>query len=146
MVQIGIGVGNGFETDADGYISYARGSGYGGHAVTGCGLKKADGKWWILIANSWGESWGKKGFAWIESKFLTASDYQDMWVAVVTSIAPTDRAYSPVSDSSDSAAEIETPPAVAPKQSPCSSGNCPSGVCPSGNGGGGRRGLFGRGW
>jgi len=128
VVQIGVGVGGGFDADSDGLISYARGSGRGGHAVTACGLKKHDGRWWILIANSWGKSWGQDGFAWIESKFLTNSIYSDMWVAVVAAASPDDKACVPNSKEKQSA----PPPS-----------SCPSGTCPTNDGG--RRGLFGRG-
>jgi thiol-disulfide isomerase/thioredoxin len=95
VTEIGIAVGSGFNTDKEGYVSYARGSGRGGHAVTACGLKKANGKWWVLIANSWGTKWGQGGFGWIESKFVSVETYSDMWVAVVVSAAPTDKHIDP---------------------------------------------------
>jgi hypothetical protein len=95
--EIGISVGDGFEPDADGYITYDRGSGWGGHAVLACGLKKtADGRRWIKILNSWGTSWGQGGFAWIESRFLTESGFNDLWVATTVSAASADRAVTPV--------------------------------------------------
>ena len=42
----------------------------GGHAVTLAGYRQASGGRQFLIHNSWGESWGDKGYAWVSEKMM----------------------------------------------------------------------------
>lgn len=42
----------------------------GGHAVTFAGYREASGGRQYLVHNSWGESWGDKGYAWISEKMV----------------------------------------------------------------------------
>lgn len=42
----------------------------GGHAVTLAGYRNASGGRQFLVHNSWGESWGDKGYAWISEKMV----------------------------------------------------------------------------
>jgi C1A family cysteine protease len=56
---------------------------YGGHAICIVGYK--DGKsptdGYFIVRNSWGETWGDKGYCYIPYNFLTKSLMFDMWSA-----------------------------------------------------------------
>lgn len=45
----------------------------GGHAVAIAGYREASGGRQYLIHNSWGESWGDKGYAWVSEKMIKSS-------------------------------------------------------------------------
>lgn len=45
----------------------------GGHAIAIAGYREASGGRQYLIHNSWGESWGDKGYAWISEKMVKAN-------------------------------------------------------------------------
>lgn len=74
IVQIGISWGNEMSPDSNGCIRRFTGAGGGGHAVTftgylpdsDVGFKSTHG-WWALLKNSWSTSWGKQGFAYVDS-------------------------------------------------------------------------------
>jgi hypothetical protein len=87
---IGIDVGGNFDPDSSGYISYARGSGQGGHAVVACGYDRQKTPGRILIANSWGKDWGQFGFAWIENTFLIRTQYDGPYVCTAVAVASED--------------------------------------------------------
>lgn len=89
-VSVAIAVGNGFEPDSEGYITWARGGGNQvNHQVIAAGGYFVHGgkKFW-LMKNSWGASWGTlgDGCAYLEDRFL--DDDTDMWVIVVPSANP----------------------------------------------------------
>jgi len=44
--------------------------GSSGHAVVLCGYRTVNGKRQFLIHNSWGETWGDRGYAWISEKMV----------------------------------------------------------------------------
>ncbi len=89
-VTVGISVGNGFNPDADGYITYAQGAGSQvNHEIVICGgWVQHNGQNFVRMKNSWGADWGTfgDGTCFIEDKFL--GDDTDLWVIVVTSAAP----------------------------------------------------------
>jgi hypothetical protein len=90
-VTVGISVGNGFNPDADGYITYAQGAGSQvNHEVVICGgWVQHNGQNFVRMKNSWGADWGTfgDGTCFLEDKFL--ADDTDLWVIVVASAAPT---------------------------------------------------------
>lgn len=43
----------------------------GGHAVCLVGYKRTEAGLFFRLRNSWGESWGDKGYAWMPSEYLT---------------------------------------------------------------------------
>ena len=47
----------------------------GGHAILGVGYD--DAKQSLLFRNSWGESWGEKGYGWLPYAFLESRDLSD---------------------------------------------------------------------
>lgn len=85
-VSVAIAVGNGFDPDSGGYISYARGAGgqVNHQVIAAGGYFERDGKRWWIMKNSWGD-WGPlgDGCAFLEDRFL--DDDSDMWVIVVPS-------------------------------------------------------------
>jgi hypothetical protein len=42
------------------------------HAIIGVGHGTVDGNRAVLVRNSWGPSWGDKGYAWITEPFLNS--------------------------------------------------------------------------
>jgi len=51
--------------DSQGRIPDHAGSPEGGHSITGCGLKKFDGVWYVKLRNHWRASWGVAGCFYI---------------------------------------------------------------------------------
>lgn len=49
----------------------------GGHAIVACGYD--DHKQALKIRNSWGESWGDKGYAWLSYEYVTQGLAVDFW-------------------------------------------------------------------
>ncbi|MCE5301830.1 MAG: C1 family peptidase [Planctomycetaceae bacterium] len=126
-VLVGISVGNGFEPDHDGFITYARGAGrsVNHEVVVVGGFVQHDGKRFWRMKNSWGADWGPfgDGTAYLEDKFLDDGD-NDFWVIVVPSAAESYQFDSPTA-----AANGPATPADA----------CPDGHCDAL-----RQGRFGR--
>lgn len=65
---------------ADGLIPFPEaGEGVvGGHAITAEGYD--DSRGCLRLANSWGPSWGDKGYAWLPYKYFEADLCSDYWV------------------------------------------------------------------
>ncbi|MDR3572849.1 MAG: C1 family peptidase [Anaerolineaceae bacterium] len=53
----------------------------GGHAVVVVGYD--DSKQWFIVRNSWGKTWGDKGYFYMPYQFVTAQNVSDMWTALV---------------------------------------------------------------
>jgi hypothetical protein len=75
IVQIGISWGNEMTPDSRGCITSFSGRGGGGHAVVFAGYVpdedvgvKSSAGWWLLMKNSWGERWGKGGYAYVNPR------------------------------------------------------------------------------
>jgi C1A family cysteine protease len=51
----------------------------GGHAVFCCGYSDPD--QWLIIKNSWGDSWGLGGFFYMPYAFVTSVNCSDIWTA-----------------------------------------------------------------
>ena len=90
-ITCGISVGNGFNPDSQGFITYAAGAGNGvNHEITVCGgtftSPNYPGRCFWKILNSWSSSWGVGGYAYLEDKFFTQDS--DLWVIVNVSAAP----------------------------------------------------------
>jgi Papain family cysteine protease len=75
IVQIGISWGNEMTPDSQGCIRSFSGRGGGGHAIVFAGYvpdsdvgAKSSAGWWLLLKNSWGKSWGKSGYAYIDPR------------------------------------------------------------------------------
>jgi hypothetical protein len=136
---VGIAVGNGFDPDGEGYITYARGAGgqVNHEVLIVGGWFEHDGKKFVLMKNSWGASWGTwgDGCCYIEDRFL--ADDTDMWVVVVMSAAA-DYKF-------DAAPDAQPVPKAPPRHSidkimeaivePSSAPRAPA-VCPACQGGG----------
>lgn len=70
-----------YEVGADGKLdSWDAGSGGGGHAVCIVGYRK-DGR--FIVRNSWGTSWGHKGFAYVTPEYLQAGFFPESYGATV---------------------------------------------------------------
>ena len=50
----------------------------GGHAILGVGYD--DVKQWVIIANSWGNKWGDKGYCYIPYAYFTKGYASDFWI------------------------------------------------------------------
>jgi hypothetical protein len=87
VVNYGITIGRTFEPNSEGIIAPRRDSA-GGHAMLGIGVKQFNGIWHVETLNSWSETWGLGGRAYVpESYFVGRSSYMDAWAlrAVVIS-------------------------------------------------------------
>src|SRR5690606_25997631 len=60
-----------FMCPIDGFVNFEEGTFSGLHAITivGFGLSP-DAEEYYLVCNSWGESWGNEGHAWLPSAYL----------------------------------------------------------------------------
>jgi C1A family cysteine protease len=72
----------------------ARDSVLGGHAVVTVGYddnkQVGSEKGALLIRNSWGTSWGEKGYAWLPYKYVTTGLAVDFWSIVQENFVDTD--------------------------------------------------------
>jgi hypothetical protein len=60
-----------FTPDSSGVISETSAEpAIGTHAVLGIGCAQSNGEQFVLIRNSWGVGWGKKGTAWLSTEYL----------------------------------------------------------------------------
>lgn len=62
----------------------------GGHAVVISGYRETNSGKQFLIHNSWGESWGEKGFAWITEQTLSAKMYHAYKVKITNGVKKED--------------------------------------------------------
>jgi len=53
-----------------------------GHAVYGCGFLIINGKKYIKFVNSWGKSWGEKGFGYISEDYFKAKRVFSPWTLI----------------------------------------------------------------
>ena len=54
----------------------------GGHAILAIGYD--DKKDALLIRNSWGDTWGNKGYAWLPYEYVTSGIARDFWTILAT--------------------------------------------------------------
>jgi hypothetical protein len=69
-VAFGIEIGNAFEPGPDGVVPDRRGGG-GGHCMCAVGVKQVNGRWYLLVVNSWSTRWGNKGYCLIPESYFT---------------------------------------------------------------------------
>jgi len=95
VVVAALGVAGGFDTDSDGYISFARGgTSRVNHEILVTGWDRDKIRFKIL--NSWGKGWGQNGTAWLEDRFF---DYDsDLWAVVGMTAAPDYEFHQPQQD------------------------------------------------
>ncbi|MFO0659581.1 MAG: C1 family peptidase [Polyangiaceae bacterium] len=104
------------------------------HSVALSGYAKQDGRWYFLVKNSWGTSWGANGYAWIEEGTLK----KNMVAAFVIQVASnTGGASTPATCPNGTVPDATTgqcaPPC--PDHSPRNNGVCASSgasTCPPG--------------
>lgn len=65
-----------FEPDANGVIPDRRGAG-GGHCMFALGLEQIDGRWHLLVQNSWGTRWGREGYCYLPESYF--ADWHEAW-------------------------------------------------------------------
>jgi Papain family cysteine protease len=68
-VGIGVFTGNRFEPNASGILPDLSGTG-GGHAMCVTGLRNINGKWYLIVKNSWAERWGVSGYCYMPESFF----------------------------------------------------------------------------
>jgi hypothetical protein len=61
-----------------------------GHAILISGYRQTPSGRQFLIHNSWGESWGEKGYAWVSEKMLTKNMYQAYKVKITNGVPKQD--------------------------------------------------------
>ena len=66
--------------DVNGLIPLPVGSVIGGHAAFICGYDDIRGV--FKFKNSWGESWGDKGYGYLPYEYLLAGDMWDIWTVI----------------------------------------------------------------
>ena len=66
---LGVSVTDAFEPDSQGIIHPYPLGGLN-HGVCACGMKQINGKWYLLMPNSWGLKWGVNGIAWFPVECL----------------------------------------------------------------------------
>jgi hypothetical protein len=70
-VNFGVMIGNRFKPQgAEGVIPEWDGSQAGGHCMFALGLKAIDGRWHLLVQNSWGTQWGAGGFCYMPESYF----------------------------------------------------------------------------
>jgi len=65
-----------YNVDKDGFLSPKTSGIYGYHSVTAVGFIKHDGKYYLIIANSWGKDWGKNGLCYMPYNY---KGIQEIW-------------------------------------------------------------------
>jgi Papain family cysteine protease len=75
-VCFGIELGLNFEPDGRAVIPDRRGEG-GGHCMFALGLEQIDGRWHLLVQNSWGTRWGAGGYCYLPESYLR--DWHEAW-------------------------------------------------------------------
>lgn len=80
VVVFGMTVDQNYMSYAGGIVAVPNGvrQNSGGHCQVICGYDDNTKCW--LVRNSWGTSWGMKGYAWVPFDYLDASDANDLWV------------------------------------------------------------------
>jgi hypothetical protein len=81
-VNIGILIGTNFEPGTDGWVPDRKGRA-GGHAMCAVGLERKGDVWGIKVVNSWGEKWGRKGYAIIPESYFRDVVWTDGWAVRV---------------------------------------------------------------
>jgi C1A family cysteine protease len=51
----------------------------GGHAMCVVGYKRINRKDYMIVRNSWGDSWGDNGYCYIPMSFISKKYIMDMW-------------------------------------------------------------------
>jgi hypothetical protein len=69
-----------FRPEPDGFVPYPKNPQYcyGGHAILACGFDRIKER--ILFKNSWGTSWGDKGYGWLGFDYVKSFCW-DAWAA-----------------------------------------------------------------
>jgi hypothetical protein len=75
-VCFGIELGSAFRPDAAGVVPDRRGGG-GGHCMFALGLKSIDGRWHLVVQNSWGTRWGAVGFCFLPESYFRS--WHEAW-------------------------------------------------------------------
>lgn len=57
----------------------------GRHAMLLCGVRRRSGRREFMVRNSWGESWGIRGYAWFSEAYIAADTTRDLWVPTLMS-------------------------------------------------------------
>lgn len=65
-----------YDVGKDGYLERASGSIYGYHSITCVGFFERNKKTYLIIANSWGKNWGKKGICYMPYNY---KGIQEIW-------------------------------------------------------------------
>ena len=67
---LGIALPVDFHTPSPPWVLPSDGTNLGLHAIAGVGLGSIGAKRFILVRNSWGITWGDRGHAWIDHRFV----------------------------------------------------------------------------
>ena len=108
----------------------------GGHAIVLAGYRQAPGGRQFLIHNSWSESWGDKGYAWISQAMIAQHVQSAYTIKVVDSTAPPPPPTPLPTPSGACAAGYVNTPALGVCEKSCKvDGDCgPGGACVNLNG------------
>ncbi|HSN97967.1 MAG TPA: C1 family peptidase, partial [Candidatus Nanopelagicales bacterium] len=62
------------------FFAPARHEWTGRHAMVLTGVERSGGRRRFLVRNSWGETWGDAGHAWLDESYIGWEETQDLWV------------------------------------------------------------------
>lgn len=80
---------------SDGVVGYSRGAGNHAVAFVPAAKKLADGEWAVKFQNSWGPTWGNKGFAWFTRRHFDDQSYREAYSVVASIDTPGDATNPP---------------------------------------------------